>query len=146
VAQQRGARVVLLNLSGVQALDGGGLGMLIFLQMWTHDRGIRLKVFDPATGVRRSLERTRSAAAAVEIAAMGEVLSLLGWGLEELWARSRRPAWHPKKHHSCFETATTDFFDGRLDRRVKIVVGVTPWLHRCQVVSVTASWPQAVPI
>ena len=92
VAQQREARVVLLDLSGVQALDGGGLGMLIFLQMWTHDRGIQLKVFDPVAGVRRSLERTRSAAAAVEIAAMGEVLSLLGWGLEELLARAQSSA------------------------------------------------------
>src|SRR5678816_3786657 len=86
VARQREALVVLLDLSGVQALDGGGLGMLIFLQMWTHDRGIQLKVFDPVAAVRRSLERTRSAAA-VEIAATGEVLSLLGWGLEELQAR-----------------------------------------------------------
>src|SRR5678815_888039 len=92
VARQREALVVLLDLSGVQALDGGGLGMLIFLQMWTHDRGIQLKVFDPVAGVRRSLERTRSAAAAVEIAATDEVLSLLGWGLEELQARARRSA------------------------------------------------------
>ena len=92
VAQQRASRVVLLNFSGVQALDGGGLGMLIFLQMWTHDRGIQLKAFDPVAAVRRSLERTRSAAAAVEIAATGEVLSLLGWGLEELQARARKSA------------------------------------------------------
>ena len=92
VAQQREALVVLLDLSGVQALDGGGLGMLIFLQMWTHDRGIQLKVFDPVAGVRRSLERTRSAAAAVEIAATDEVLSLLGWGLEELQARAQSSA------------------------------------------------------
>jgi hypothetical protein len=76
----------------VQALDGGGLGMLIFLQMWTHDRGIQLKVFDPVAAVRRSLERTRSAAAAVEIAATDEVLSLLGWGLEELQARAQSSA------------------------------------------------------
>ncbi len=92
VAQQREALVVLLDLSGVQALDGGGLGMLIFLQMWTHDRGIQLKVFDPVAGVRRSLERGRSAAAAVEIAATDEVLSLLGWGLEELQARAQSSA------------------------------------------------------
>ena len=92
VALQREALVVLLDLSGVQALDGGGLGMLIFLQMWTHDRGIQLKVFDPVAGVRRSLERTRSAAAAVEIAATDEVLSLLGWGLEELQARAQSSA------------------------------------------------------
>ena len=92
VAQQRKALVVLLDFSGVQALDGGGLGMLIFLQMWTHDRGIQLKVFAPADGVRRSLERSRFAAAAVEIAATDEVVSLLGWGLEELGARARRSA------------------------------------------------------
>jgi anti-anti-sigma regulatory factor len=91
VTQQRDARVVLLDLSGVEALEGGGLGMLLFLQMWTRDHGIQLKVFDPPAGVRQSLERTRSAAA-VEIAGMGEVLSLLSWEPEELWDSSRRAA------------------------------------------------------
>jgi anti-anti-sigma regulatory factor len=84
VAQQRDARVVLLDLSAAEALDGGGLGMLLFLQMWTCDRGIQLKVFDPSANVRHSLERTRSAATTVEIAGIGEVLSLLGWGAEQL--------------------------------------------------------------
>ena len=91
VARQRGARAVLLNFSGVQALDGGGLGMLIFLQVWTRDHGIQLKVFDPAPGVRQSLKRIRSATSAVEIAGMGEVLSLLSWGLGESWTSIRRP-------------------------------------------------------
>jgi anti-anti-sigma regulatory factor len=91
VVQQKSARIVLLDLYCVEALDGGGLGMLLFLQMWTRDRGIQLKVFDPAAGVRQNLERTRSAAA-VEIVGMGELLSLLGWGLKELWASSRRAA------------------------------------------------------
>jgi anti-anti-sigma regulatory factor len=77
VVQQKSARVVLLDLYGVGALDGGGLGMLLFLQVWTRDRGIQLKMFDPPAGVRQNLERTRSAAA-VEIVGMGEVLSLLG--------------------------------------------------------------------
>ena len=88
VTQQRRASVVLLDLSGVKALEGGGLGMLLFLQMWTRDQGIQFKLFDPPASVRQSLERTRSAAA-FEIAGMGEVLSLLGWGPEELWASSR---------------------------------------------------------
>jgi anti-anti-sigma regulatory factor len=88
ITQQRGARVVLLDLSGVGALEGDGLGMLLLLQMWTRDHGIQFKVFDPPASVRQSLERTRSAAA-VEIARLGEVLSLLGWGPEELWANSR---------------------------------------------------------
>jgi anti-anti-sigma regulatory factor len=91
VTQQRGARVVLLDLSGVGTLEGGGLGMLLFLQMWTRDHGIQFKVFDPPAGVRQSLERARSADA-VEIAGMGEVLSLLGWGPEELWSGPRRAA------------------------------------------------------
>ena len=91
VVQQKSARVVLLDLYGVGALDGGGLGMLLFLQVWTRDHGIQLKMFDPPAGVRQNLERARSAAA-VEIVGMGEVLSLLGWGLEELWPSSRRAA------------------------------------------------------
>ena len=33
VTRQRDARVVVLDLSGVEALEGGGLGMLLFLQM-----------------------------------------------------------------------------------------------------------------
>jgi hypothetical protein len=53
--------------------------------MWTRDHGIQFKVMDPPAGVQQSLERTRSAAA-VEIVGMDEVLSLLGWGPEELWA------------------------------------------------------------
>ena len=78
VRQQRNARVVLLDLSEVQALEGGGLGMLLFLQQWTRDRGIRFQVFDPPRRVRQVLERARSTAA-VEIADMGAVLSLIGW-------------------------------------------------------------------
>jgi anti-anti-sigma regulatory factor len=84
VTQQRRSSVVLLDLSGVKALEGGGLGMLLFLPMWTRAHGIQFKVFDPPTGIRQSLERI-SSAAAVEIAGTGEVLSLLGWGPEELW-------------------------------------------------------------
>jgi anti-anti-sigma regulatory factor len=88
VTQQRDARFVLVDLSDVRALEGGGLGMLLFLQMWTRDHGIQFKVFDPPPGVRQSLERTRSVAA-VEIAGMGEVLSLLGLEPGELRGSSK---------------------------------------------------------
>ena len=91
VTQQRRSSVVLLDLSGVKALEGGGLGMLLFLQMWTRAHGIQFKVFDPPTGIRQSLERI-SSAVAVEIAGTGEVLSLLGWGPEELWQSAGRAA------------------------------------------------------
>lgn len=76
VRNQRNSRAILLDLSDIQALEGGGLGMLLSLQKWTHDRGIIFQVFDPPERVRHSLERLRHTAA-VEIASMNQVLSLL---------------------------------------------------------------------
>ena len=81
VTAQRRSRLILLDLSHVEALEGGGLGMLLFLQSWIHSLGIQLKVFAPPAAVRQSLERNRSAA--VEIAGMSEVRSLLGQVPEE---------------------------------------------------------------
>jgi hypothetical protein len=46
---------------------------------------------NPIACVRRSLERARSTVA-VQIAGMGEALSLLGGGSQELLDSSRRPA------------------------------------------------------
>jgi anti-anti-sigma regulatory factor len=76
VTAQTYARVILLDLSGVEALEGGGLGMLLFLQVRIHSLGIQLKFFAPPAAVRHKLERTR--AAAVEIAGISQVRSLLG--------------------------------------------------------------------
>lgn len=58
VTAQTYARVILLDLSGVDALEGGGLGMVLFLQLWIRSLGIQLKVFAPSAAVRQSLERT----------------------------------------------------------------------------------------
>ena len=91
VTQQRNARVVLLDLSDVQAVEGGGLGMLVFLQRWTSEHGIQFKVFDPPAFVRQRLEQVRSASE-LEIAGTSEVLALLGWEPKELWDGSRKAA------------------------------------------------------
>jgi len=91
VTQQRNARVVLLDLSDLQALEGGGLGMLVFLQRWTSEHGIQFKVFDPPAFVRQRLEQVRSASE-FEIAGTSEVLGLLGWEPKELWEGSRKAA------------------------------------------------------
>ncbi len=91
VTQQKDARVILLDLSDLQSLESGGLGMLVFLQRWTRDRGIQLKVFDPPAFLRQRLERVRFASE-LEIAGMREVLSLLGWEPKELWESAQKAA------------------------------------------------------
>jgi anti-anti-sigma factor len=62
VKQQRSAHTVLLDLSEVDSLEGGGVGMLVFLKRWTHDRGMEFKLLDPPDRVRQTIEHTPSAA------------------------------------------------------------------------------------
>jgi anti-anti-sigma regulatory factor len=57
VTLQGDARVVVLDLSEVHAVEGGGLGMLMFLQRWAHDYNIRFKLFNPSKSVRARLEQ-----------------------------------------------------------------------------------------
>ena len=52
-------RIVFLDLTDVEMLDGGGLGILVFLHRWTRDHGIQLKLVNPSTFVREMLDRTR---------------------------------------------------------------------------------------
>jgi hypothetical protein len=37
-------------------IEGGGLGMLVFLQRWARDHDIRLKLFNPSRSVRQRLD------------------------------------------------------------------------------------------
>jgi anti-anti-sigma regulatory factor len=60
VNSQRDARIIVLDLSEVPAIEGGGLGMLVFLQRWAHDQDIRLKLFNPRHSVRDRLEHVSS--------------------------------------------------------------------------------------
>jgi anti-anti-sigma regulatory factor len=39
-------RVMVLDLSKVTSIEGGGLGMLLFLERWALDHEIELKVFN----------------------------------------------------------------------------------------------------
>lgn len=77
INSQRNARIIVLDLSEVPAIEGGGLGMLVFLQRWAHDHNIRLKLFNPRQGVLDSLERV-SSIPEFDIATLDEVMALLG--------------------------------------------------------------------
>jgi anti-anti-sigma factor len=52
-------RIVVLDLSGMETVDGGGLGMLVFLHRWTRENAIQLKLVNPSRFVRYVLECTR---------------------------------------------------------------------------------------
>ena len=57
VTSQRDARIVVLDLSEVCAIEGGGLGMLWFLLQWAHKHDIGLKLFNLTNSVRDRLQR-----------------------------------------------------------------------------------------
>jgi anti-anti-sigma regulatory factor len=60
VTSQTDARIVVLELSEVHAIEGGGLGMLVFLRRWARDHNIRFLLFNPSKSVRNGLKRIRS--------------------------------------------------------------------------------------
>jgi len=76
VTSQRGARIVVLDLSDLQMIDGGGLGMLVFLYRWSCDNGIQLKLVNPSPLVRELLERTHLAGV-LDVSTMDEALMIL---------------------------------------------------------------------
>lgn len=76
ISLQSDARIIVLDLSEVLAIEGGGLGMLLFLQRWAQDRGVTFKLFNPRRSVRDRLERVNSMYA-FEIATLDEMIGLL---------------------------------------------------------------------
>src|SRR5207249_10684067 len=77
VTLQTDARAVVLDLSGVEALEGGGLGMLVFLRQWARERGIQLKLFSPSRFVRQRLERS-GLSRIFDVVSIRDVLALFG--------------------------------------------------------------------
>jgi anti-anti-sigma regulatory factor len=77
VTSQTDVRTVVLELTEVYALEGGGLGMLIFLQRWASDHGIRFKLFNPTKSVRERLKMV-SPLAEFDIPTLDEMVTLLG--------------------------------------------------------------------
>ena len=76
VTSQRDSKIVVLELSDVQAIEGGGLGMLVFLQRWAQDHDIRFKLFNPPKSVRERLKRA-SSISKFDIPTLDEMMALL---------------------------------------------------------------------
>jgi anti-anti-sigma regulatory factor len=75
IMSQRNARVVVVDLSEVQAIEGGGLGMLGYLQRWANDHDIKMKLFNPSGAVQDRLEHVWMSA--LDIATTDEMIALL---------------------------------------------------------------------
>ena len=56
VTSQTNARVIVLDLTEMQAIGGGGLGTLLLLQRWARDNDIRFKLFNPSEPVLDKLK------------------------------------------------------------------------------------------
>jgi anti-anti-sigma regulatory factor len=56
VTSQTDARVVILDLTEMHAIGGGGLGTLLLLQRWAQNRDIRFKLLNPCGPVLDKLK------------------------------------------------------------------------------------------
>jgi anti-anti-sigma regulatory factor len=77
VTSQLHARTLVLELSEVDALEGWGLGMLLYLQRWAQGRDVRLKLFNPSQALLDRLKNT-SSMSEFDIATVDEMTALLG--------------------------------------------------------------------
>jgi anti-anti-sigma regulatory factor len=73
VTSQTNARVVVLDLTEMHAIGGGGLGMLLLLHKWALDHNIRFKLFNPSGPVRDKLKHVE-----FEIATLDQMIDILG--------------------------------------------------------------------
>lgn len=83
VISERDTRIVVLDLSEVEAIDAGGLTALVSLHHWTRGRGIQLKLVNPSRFVMETLERT-GLDQVFDISSLHDALVVLG-GVPE-WA------------------------------------------------------------
>jgi anti-anti-sigma regulatory factor len=72
VTSQTEARVVVLDLTEMHAIGGGGIGMLLRLQRWAQDHDIRFELFNPSRAVQDKLKHVE-----FEIASMEQMMTLL---------------------------------------------------------------------
>ena len=78
VTSQTDAQIIVLELSEVRAIGGGGLGMLAFLQRWAREHNIRFLLFHPSKPVASRLKHARSIAE-FYIASLQEMRALLAY-------------------------------------------------------------------
>jgi anti-anti-sigma factor len=59
VTRHHDARIIVLDLTALENLDGGGLGMLVMLYRWAREHDVQIKLVNANPFVREMLDRTR---------------------------------------------------------------------------------------
>jgi anti-anti-sigma factor len=77
VLAQEFARMVVLDLSDVEALDAGGVSLLVSLHRWTEGRHAHLKLVNPRPFVYDMLTRTHLDCV-FDISSLNHALAVLG--------------------------------------------------------------------
>lgn len=87
------ARAIILDFSELDAVEGGGLGMLEYLQQWSAERGISFKILNPLPRVEERLKQLQSDANC-EFACerQGSILSVVGLPERKHWIASSEAA------------------------------------------------------
>ena len=75
VIAESDAHIIILDLSEVSAIEGGGLGMLAYLQRWALDHDIRVKLFNPSRSIRERLDH--ASMHPFDVASLDEMTALL---------------------------------------------------------------------
>jgi anti-anti-sigma factor len=77
VLQEKLARIVVLDLSGVESIDAGGLTLLVYLHRWTENNRSHLKLVNPQPFVYEMLTRTHLNCV-FDISSFHDALAVLG--------------------------------------------------------------------
>ena len=77
VLQEKCARMIVLDLSQVEAIDAGGLNLLVSLHHWIEGNRAHLKLVDPRPFVYETLTRTHLDCV-FDISSLNHALAVLG--------------------------------------------------------------------
>src|ERR1700730_11311418 len=80
---------LILDLSEVETIEAGGLGMLAVLQRWTQENGIQLKLLHPSPRVYQRLQELElSVNCRLGVECESNLLRLVGFPDREHWVAS----------------------------------------------------------
>jgi anti-anti-sigma factor len=92
VQSGRAARRIVLDFSELDALDGGGLGMLAFLQRRAEQNGTALTILRPNPQVERKLKEFEIKGCKFDIERESGVMKLVGFPDRKHWVASNLAA------------------------------------------------------